>query len=62
MLPNLHDTLPVGVLSAKRRLGSPQVAAAGESILVLVQYTQSLPLQECRFDDFITSSSNAASI
>ena len=51
MLSSLHDTLPVG-----------GAAPAGESISVLVQCTQSLPLQECRFDDFINSSSNAASI
>ena len=67
MLPNLHDILPVGEACALRllrqRLRLPQLAApAGESISVLVLYTQSLPLQEWRFDDLINSSSNAASI
>jgi hypothetical protein len=35
---------------------------SGESIPGLVQYNQSLPLQEYRFDDLIHSSSNASSI
>ncbi len=67
MLPNLQDRLPVCglVLSEVVRVASAfaEVASpAGESMPVLVQYIQSLPLQECRFDDLINSSSNASSI